>query len=121
MADPFVVETVQVTIAQNTSLSPEVDVGPKVLVGLVTPSTWIAASISFQASADGGNTWQELLDQTATAISVSSITGAAFIAIDPTKMKGVNAIKVRSGTSASPVNQTNSGGVVLTLLKRAVF
>lgn len=122
MADPFVIEQSTVVIANGQSLSPEVDVGPKTLVGIITPSTWAAAGISFQASPDGGTTWLELLDQTATAIGVSSITGAQFIAIDPTKLKGVTALKVRSGTSGTPVAQSpGAGGTTLILLRRAVF
>jgi hypothetical protein len=122
VADPFVVDQVPVTIAQNTALSPEVDVGGKVLVGIKVPSSWVTAGISFQASIDGV-TWAELEDQTATAISVASLTGGTqyLVAMDPTKVRGVRAIKVRSGTAASPVNQTASGGVALMLLTRFVF
>ena len=121
MADPFVIEQAQVTIPNGQSLSPEVDIGPKTLVAIITPSQWVAAAITLQASPDGGATWYELVDQTGAAIGSSSVTGSAFIAIDPTKLKGVVALKVRSGTLAVPVNQTNAQGVLLTLLRRAVF
>jgi hypothetical protein len=122
MADPFVLNQVPAAIAQGTSLSPEVDIGGWSLVGIWVPSAWVTAGITFQASIDSQN-WAELEDQTATAISVSSITGGAntFIAFDPTKVRGVRAIKVRSGTAASPVNQTASGGVTLTLLTRFIY
>jgi hypothetical protein len=115
------IDYIPVTIASGTALSPEVDIGTKSLVAIAVPSTWIAAGISFQASFDGGVTWAELVDQTATAIQVSSITGAQQIAVDPTKLRGVTALKVRSGTAAAPVNQTAGGGVTLTLVTRLVF
>lgn len=121
MADPFVLDVVPATIAAAGNLSPAINIGQKTLVGIVVPANWTTAGISFQASYDGGTTFGELLDQTATAIAVSSVTGGAVahIAFDPTKLKGVNCIKVRSGTSATPVTQTNQ--VTLQLLLRFVF
>jgi hypothetical protein len=121
MADPFVLQPVAVQIASGQSLSPQVDIGPKTLVGLIVPSNWTTASLSFQASADGGATWGELQDQTATAITVGSITGGTqvFVGFDPTKLRGAWSLKVRSGTAASPVTQTNT--VTLTLLTRDIF
>ncbi len=119
MADPFVQEQVSAQIAAGQSLSAQVDIGGWTLVGIVVPANWTTAGLSFQASADGGATWGELLDMTATAITVSSIAGAARIAIDPTKLRGVRSLKVRSGTSGAPVAQTNA--VTLTLLTRFVY
>lgn len=121
MADPLVLNSIAVQIASGQALSAEVDIGGWTLVGIVVPSNWTTAGLSFQASADGGITWGELQDQTATAIGVSSIAGGTqvFIAIDPTKLRGVRSLKVRSGTAAVPVNQTNT--VTLQLLTRFVF
>ena len=122
MADPFVQNQVPVVIAQNQAISGEIDIGGWTLVGIWVPAAWITAGISFQGSIDG-ITFGELVDQTNTAIAVSSITGGAavFVALDPAKFRALRAIKVRSGTSGAPVNQTASGGVTLTLLTRAVF
>lgn len=122
MADPFVLDVVSVPIAAGASgLSGVVRLGGKTLVGIVIPSTWVTAGLSFQASHDDGTTFGELLDETATAKSVSSITGGAYtvIAVDPTKWRGIWCLKVRSGTSGAPVNQT--GNPTLLLLTRFVF
>ena len=56
-----------------------------------------------------------ILVATATAIGVSSVTGGAYtvIAVDPTKLRGVNCLKLRSGTSGTPVPQTNAVNVQL--------
>lgn len=123
LMDPFVLNPVPVQIAQGSALSAEVDIGGGTLVGISIPAAWVTASLSFQASQDGGATWGELLDQTATAVSVASIAGGAEtqIAFDPTKLRGVRSVKVRSGTSGTPVNQTAAGGVTLTLLARFIF
>lgn len=121
MADPLVQQQISVTIPAGVSgISGAVPLGDKTLVGIVIPANWVTASLSFQASADDTN-FGELLDSTATAIAITSVTGGALvvIALDPTKWRGVRTIKVRSGTSAAPVNQTNSP--VLTLLTRDVF
>jgi len=98
-----------------------VDLGGWTIVGIVIPAAWTTAGLSFQASADGGATWGELLDETATAKSVGSVTGGAevFIAVDPTKWRGVRSVKVRSGTSSAPVAQVSA--VTLQLLTRFVF
>ncbi len=118
--DPFVIETSTVQIAAGQSLSAEVDVGPKDLVGIVVPAAWTTAGISLQASVDG-TTWNELVDQTATAIGCSSLTGGTlsyFVAVDPTKLRGVQALKIRSGTQAAPVVQVSQ--VTLTMVRRYI-
>lgn len=122
MADPFVQVQIPAAIAQGTALSPEVDVGGYTIVGIFVPAAWVTAGISFQASIDS-STFAELVDQTNTAIVVPSITGGAavFVALDPAKSRGLRALKVRSGTSGTPVNQTASGGVTLKLLTRPIF
>lgn len=121
MADPFVVDTVITQIAAASALSPQANIGQKTLVGIFIPANWTTASLSFQASPDGGVTFAELDDATATAIAIASVTGGAalYVTLDPTKWRGIQCIKVRSGTAAAPVNQTNT--VNLSLLTRFVF
>jgi hypothetical protein len=122
MADPFLQTQVNAFIASGTALSAEVDIGGMTLVGIFVPAAWVTAGISFQGTIDG-STFGELVDQTNTAITVPSITGGAalFVALDPAKFRAVRALKVRSGTSGTPVNQTAAGGVTLKLLTRPVF
>jgi|SRR5215469_12592997 len=112
------IDYIPVTIAQGTALSPQIDIGTKSLAAVSVPASWVTTSLSFQASFDGGNTWGELVDQTKAPVTVASITGAAQIAVDPNKLRGVQSLKVRSGTAASPINQTAAGGVTLTLITR---
>jgi hypothetical protein len=94
-----------VLIATGTALSAEVDLGNKILVGIAMPSGWDAAALTFQGSIDGGNTWLELTSTGGTAVSFTVAAGQ-FIVVDPTLWRGINAIKLRSGTSGAPVNQT---------------
>lgn len=123
MADPFVQTLVPAIIAAAGNLSPEVDIGNYgSVVGIQVPANWTTAGISFQCSVDGGTTWGEVTDITGTAIAVTSLTGGTlvyFVALDPARLKGMRAIKVRSGTQAAPVAQTNQ--VTLQLVVRQVF
>lgn len=91
-------------IANGASLSGEVDLGALDLVGIVMPAVWTAAGMTFQVSIDGGVTWVE---HTTSAGAETTFTVAAsqYVAVDPTLWRGVNAVKVRSGTLAVPVSQ----------------
>ena len=116
------IDTTAVAIASGQSLSAQVDIGNKSLVGIVVPANWTTAAITLQASVDGGTTWAELVDQTATAIGCSSLTGGTLlyhVALDVKNMRGPVSLKVRSGTQAAPVNQTNA--VTLQLVTRLIM
>jgi hypothetical protein len=120
MADPYLIDAIPAAIAAGQSLSAQINIGGKTLTAIAIPAAWTTAGLSFQASSDGGATFGELLDETATARNVSSVTGGVYtvIAVDPTKWRGITCIKVRSGTSAAPVAQANA--VTLTLLTRFI-
>jgi hypothetical protein len=125
VADPYLIDSTPVAIANGASLSAQVNIGGKTLVAISIPSNWVTAGLTFQHSPDGGVTWGELQTISSGALAaqaVPSITGGAQteIAIDPTQWRGITCIKVRSGTVGSPVNQTASGGVSLTLLTRFI-
>jgi len=114
MALPIGLEQITATIASGTSLSPATGLGAKTLVGIAMPAGWDAASLTFQISIDGGTTWLEMA-----AFSAGIVASASnFISVDPTYWRGLNNIKVRSGTSGAAVNQTADR--VLTLLVRPI-
>lgn len=111
-------DNISVVIGAGTALSAEVDIGSKSLVGIFIPATWTTASITFQASPDSAN-WYEVYTIAAAAYAVASLTGgtlAYFVAIDPAVLRGMVALKVRSGTQAAPVNQVSA--VTLQLMTR---
>lgn len=119
MADPFFDDVVVATIQSGTALSPQTNLGGKTLIGIFLPANWTTASLSFQASPDGGATFGELVDASAAAIAISSVAAGIFVTLDPTKWRGINCIKVRSGTSGAPANQAAT--VALQLVTRFVF
>ena len=99
-------------IGAGVSLSAQVDIGPGQLVGMLIPAGWTAASITFQASPDGGQTFGNLFSAAGVEQTLTVAAGQ-FIAIDPTLWKGVRSIKIRSGTSAAPVNQAAQANLTL--------
>lgn len=117
MAAQMGVFTQTATIGTGASLSQQIDLGAMTLVGIVMPASWTAAGLTFQVSADGGVTWVEHYGSSGTETTFT-VAASQYIAIDPTLWRGVYSLKVRSGTAASPVNQT--GGAALTLITKFV-
>lgn len=107
------IETTPALILSGQSLSAAVRLGAKALHGISMPAAWDAAALSFQVSTDDGATWQEMQSSTA-ALAVTAAAGQ-YIALDPTLWRAVNMIKVRSGTSGAPVNQTADRTLTLVL------
>lgn len=93
----------QSTIANGQSLSNAVDIGNKTLLGIVIPSSWTAANLTFQVSTDG-ITYNDVYDNLGTEKNVTA-AASRYIIIDPVDFIGAKYIKVRSGTAASAVNQ----------------
>lgn len=104
MSSPDSVSLIPATIANGASLSGETDLGIQSLVGIFMPAAWTTAAITFQVSPDGGVTWDEMTITAGAAVSYTVAAGQ-YIAVDPTLWRGINAIKVRSGTLGAPVNQ----------------
>jgi hypothetical protein len=105
------------TIANGTALSPECMLGQKSLVGIIVPTSWTSASLTFQVTVDDVNFF-EMVDETGAAIKYNVAAGQ-YIAIDPARWLGVTGIKLRSGTLAAPVNQT--AAAALTIVTRTVY
>ena len=105
------------TITSGQSISPEVALGQKTLVGIIMPAGWDAAGLTFQATPDDQNFF-ELFDSSGSAVALTAAAGQ-FIQIDPAKWRGVTGLKLRSGTSGSPVNQTAAR--TITLVTRTVY
>jgi hypothetical protein len=79
-------------------------------------TTWSTAALTFQGSIDGEN-FQEVMTSAGSAYTVD-VASNQFVILDPTTLRGLTSLKVRSGTSGSPVTQ--SAGAVITLVTRGV-
>jgi len=106
-----------VTVGAGTSLSgASVSMAGRVLVGVITASSWDVAKMTFQASLDGTNFFD--VTYKGTEYEVASVTSAKFIAVDPEVFYGAKYIKVRSGTSGSATNQVDA--TIVTLVTRPI-
>lgn len=101
------------TIASGQSLSGVVDLGEIPLVAIQMPAGWDAANITFQASYDGTNFFN-LVDGSGNEVTVTNPVANRYIMIRAFyDFFGVRFFKVRSGTSAVPVNQTAQRQIIL--------
>jgi hypothetical protein len=105
------VEYSTTTIANGASLSSAVNIGSKTVLGVVMPAAWTTANLTFQVSYDGTN-YANLYDKDGTEYTVTA-AASRHIYVEPAQWVGVKYIKVRSGTSGTPVNQGADRSVVL--------
>lgn len=105
--------TQTVTIPAGASLSgPSTKEASYRLMGIVTPSGWDAAKISFEVSNDGVNYFT--LHTGTAEYELASVTGAFAIALEPKYFIAWDYVKVRSGLVGAATNQADA--VVVTLV-----
>lgn len=93
-----------VVIALNGNLSGAAELKGSALVGIVMPAAWDTANLTFQASYDG-TTYNNVYDSSGNEVTVTA-AASRFIQISPAAWSSVAYLKVRSGTSGTPVTQT---------------
>lgn len=99
----FPCSAVLATIPAGQSLSGKAYVGHGELVSLVIPASWTSAVVTFRGSLDG-ETFYDIHDYLGAEVSIAASASRMF-AID--NFSGATWIKARSGTSGSPVVQTD--------------
>lgn len=92
-------------IAASSALSEAVDTKRTMPCGLQIPASWTTTSggITFQASADG-ITYADVYDLEDAELNRAAAAGR-YILLDDLLFSKMPFLKVRSGTSGSPVNQ----------------
>lgn len=94
-------------IANGASLSQAIEnIGlgaASALVGIEMPAAWTAANLTFQVSFDG-DTYKDLYDKDGNEVTVTA-AASRYIGLIPSLFAGIRHLKVRSGTSGTPVNQ----------------
>lgn len=110
--------TKTVTIADSSSLSGATDLGYATFCGFITPSGWTTAAVSFAAATSLAGTYYPVLSASGAEITTGSVAASKWVALDPADFAGIRWLKIQSGTSAVPVNQ--SGGDIITLVLRGV-
>ena len=107
----------EASIANGASLSGAVVLPPaEYLCGISMPAAWTAANLTFQASFDG-TTYYDLYDQDGTELNITA-AASRHIVLNPDNFWGFKWLKVRSGTTGTPVNQ--GAARTITLLTRAL-
>ena len=74
------------------------------------PFAWTAADLTFQVSTDNGVTYQNVYEEDGSEYVVTA-DASRFIAI--ANLPRVDAVKVRSGTSGTAVNQVSARTLTL--------
>lgn len=93
------------TILSGSALSGEVHLHNQRLFGILMPAAWDAANLTFQASIDGSNFF-EVYDDNGNEVTVTAAASRFIVLSAPLLYLGLQRIIIRSGTAASPVNQT---------------
>lgn len=112
---PFI-WTLTTSIANGESLSAAVPLNGANLTAILMPGTWTAAGLSFQGG--DGTTYGDLYDASGAEVFIpsSAAIANACIILPTGGLLGLQAIKIRSGTTGTAVNQ--GGARTLTLLLR---
>jgi hypothetical protein len=105
-------EVIPITIASGNSLSNAVDLGGLRLFGIFMPSVWTAANLTLQMSPDGGTTWVNLYDIYGNEVTVIAASSKAIV-LDPVTYASLRYLRVRSGTSSTPVAQAQDSTLQL--------
>lgn len=92
------------TIANGASLSEAIAMYGYVPTAIQMPAAWDAADLTFQGSVDGV-AYNDIYDQDETELTVQAAASRLIILTPANFFSGVN-LKVRSGTTGTPVNQS---------------
>lgn len=108
--------TITATIAISTSLSAVVDLEGYHYLAIQMPAEWTTADLTFQASSTSGGTFADVYDDAGLEISAKA-AASRVIGIDlaVVKLAALRYLKIRSGTTATPVNQAAERTLTLIL------
>lgn len=100
-----------VTIASAASLSGSLSLNGKGLVRIIMPAAWTAATLTFQESVDN-STFGDKFDDLGDEYEIDAVASRAIL-IDADDFRNVRWLKVRSGTTGTPVVQGAARTLVL--------
>ena len=113
---PVLTSNLTATIANAASLSGIIDLSGTALCGYFIPASWTAADVTFAVSVDGTN-FSDLYDLFGNEV-VHTVAANRFVALLPSEMASIRYLKIRSGTTGTPVNQDAKR--IITLVTRVV-
>jgi hypothetical protein len=103
--------------ADADGLSAAIDLADEALLAIRTPATWTTADLTFMAS-DDGVTYYDLHEDGGTEVTIASANMVVdrFIGFSEAlseHFRGIRYLKLRSGVSATPVQQAAARTVPL--------
>jgi hypothetical protein len=107
------------TIANGAALSSVIDVTSLQLVGIIIPASWTTANLTFSGSPDNV-TFSDVYDDGGTELKATVIAGA-YVALRndfQCALSGLRYLKIRSGTTGTPVNQGGARTLALVTTQR---
>jgi hypothetical protein len=107
-------KSIIIPIGQSLSSMP-IEINDNLLMAIKPPATWTTADITFKVSHDNVD-YYDLYDSAGDEFTVTVVAGKFQYIKDPIAFAAFNWIKVRSGTTASPVVQAGDRQV-MTLFK----
>lgn len=114
MAKEIELNLLTATIAISTSLSDAIDMSGWSIISIGIPAAWTAASLTFEGSVDG-TTFKDIYLKDGTELTAT--VDADQIISNLLELGSIRYLKIRSGTSGTPVNQA-AERVLDVLLKR---
>lgn len=108
------------TILNGASVSDVIDLKSYSVVGVIMPSAWTTAAVTIEVSHNNGEFVGLVYDDLGAQVNtVASPTVSSAYTLSLTGMVPYRFVKVRSGTTASPVNQGGNRDVVIISRKLA--
>lgn len=108
------ITTVAAAIANGASVSGDIDLGTARLGRIAMPAAWTSADLTLQTSFDG-IAWNNLYDKDGSEYAIKA-DAARSVLIPLSDMLSVRYLRIRSGTSATPVAQVAARSLVLVLV-----
>lgn len=99
------------TITNGQSLSAVIDTKDQPILAVLMPAAWDTAQITLQGSVDGTNFF-DVYNMSGDEFTIQA-AASRIIVLSPFEFQWARYIKLRSGTSGSPVNQTSTRTIVI--------
>jgi hypothetical protein len=106
-----------VTIASGASLSGAVDLEGYTLVGILMPAAWTAAALTFAVASTLAGTYADAYTDAGVEVS-ATVAASRYVGLRSDLAMALAAarfLKVRSGTTGTPVNQGDARILTLVL------
>lgn len=99
------------TISNGQAITASIYLRDQPLVAIQMPASWTAANLTFQGSNDG-TTFFDVYNLDGDEYTVTA-AASRYIVLSPFEFQWARYIKIRSGTTGTPVNQSADRTIVL--------